>query len=290
MNSAAPYSDLNFTLEKLVQFLKKIWLAIVFIGFSSAQAGVYEDFFLALRNDNDRVVRQLLARGFDPNTLDPQKRPALVLAVTEGSIKVAQLLLASPQTDPNLLNSAGESALMMASIKGHDELARQLIARGADVNKPGWTPLHYAATGGHVQIVRLLLEHHAYVDAESPNGTTPLMMAAQYGSTAALKLLLEEGAQPEQTNERGLKALDFALLGSRPDAIALLSALVKKPAPPAPVPAPVASPQVQPAAPPLVPRPAPESKPAVQAAPQAAPPAAPPAAPKPEAPRPTGTW
>ncbi len=273
-------------MKKLVPFLKKIWLTLVFIGFSSAHAGVYEDFFVAVRNDNDRAVRQLLARGFDPNTLDPQRRPALVLAVTEASIKVAQLLLSSPQTDPNLLNSAGESALMMASIKGHDELARQLIARGGDVNKPGWTPLHYAATGGHVQIVRLLLEHHAYVDAESPNGTTPLMMAAQYGSTAALKLLLEEGAQPEQTNERGLKALDFARLGSRPDAIALLSALAKKPSAPSPVP----SPQVQPAAAPVFPRPAPESKPAVQVAPQAAPTAVPPAAPKPEAARPTGTW
>ena len=62
-----------------------------------------------------------------------------------------------------------------------------MASMGADVNKPGWTPLHYAATHGHLAIMDLLLEEHAYIDAESPNGTTPLMMAAHYGTPAAVK-------------------------------------------------------------------------------------------------------
>jgi ankyrin repeat protein len=52
-----------------------------------------------------------------------------------------------------------ESPLMMAALKGHTALARKLIARDADVNKPGWAPLHYAATGGHLEMMELLLEN-----------------------------------------------------------------------------------------------------------------------------------
>ena len=85
---------------------------------------------------------------------------------------------------------------MMAAFKGHKELVRKLIARDADVNKTGWTPLHYAATSGHLEVMLILLDEHAYIDAESPNKTTPLMMAAKYGTTEAVRLLLEAGADP----------------------------------------------------------------------------------------------
>jgi ankyrin repeat protein len=112
---------------------------------------------------------------------------------------------------------------MFAALNGHLALAKKLIDKEADVNKTGWTPLHYAATKGHLEIMRLLFEHNAFVDAESPNGTTPLMMAAQYGTGAAVKLLLDEGAQATQKNQQGLTALDFAQRASRPDAIKLLS-------------------------------------------------------------------
>ncbi|MBY0412308.1 MAG: ankyrin repeat domain-containing protein, partial [Burkholderiaceae bacterium] len=66
-------------------------------------------------------------------------------------------------------------------------------------------------------IVRLLLENYAYIDAPSPNGTTPLMMAAQYGSSAVVQLLLQEGADPGLRNQLGLSAADFALRVSRID-------------------------------------------------------------------------
>jgi ankyrin repeat protein len=77
--------------------------------------------------------------------------------------------------------------------------------------------LHYAATGGQVALIQLLLEHHAYIDAESPNGTTPLMMAAQYGTLAAVKALLQAGADPTLKNQLGLTAEDFAIQAGRQD-------------------------------------------------------------------------
>jgi ankyrin repeat protein len=204
-------------------------IGIVFYGFSSVKAGVYEDFFSAVRQDANSTVVQLLFRGFDPNTIDPKGRSALLAAIQEGSSKVANLLVSLEQVDVNALNPSDESALMLASLKGQEDMVRKLIARGADVNKTGWTPLHYAASGGHVGIMRLLFEHHAFVDPESPNGTTPLMMAAQYGNAAAVKLLLEEGAVATARNRLGLSALDFARLGKRPDSERLLAPLMAAP-------------------------------------------------------------
>jgi len=137
-----------------------------------------------------------------------------------------------PKTDFNKLNAQGESVLMLASLKGHLELAKNIIKKGGDVNKTGWTPLHYAASGGHARLISLLLENNAYIDAESPNGSTPLMMAAMYGSEGSVKLLLQEGADTKIKNQQNLSALDFAQRGKRPDAVEAIAAAIrsKKPA------------------------------------------------------------
>jgi ankyrin repeat protein len=214
-------------MKNLIQYFKKIIYLIVIAGFSSAGAGSYEDFFLAIKQDNASVILNLLQRGFDPNTVDPNGQTGLFIALREPSPKVAEALVNWPKTDVNALNSKGESALMLAALKNHQELAEKLIKKGADVNKTGWTPLHYAASNGHLAIISLLLEQHAYIDAESPNGTTPLMMAAMYGTTAAVKLLLQEGADPQLKNQQGLTALQFAQRGNRPDAVEAIAAAIR---------------------------------------------------------------
>ena len=120
---------------------------------------------------------------------------------------------------------------MMAALRGHLEAVRALIARDADVNKPGWAPLHYAATGAQPQqaiIIALLLENHAFIDAASPNGTTPLMMAVHYGTRESVQLLLQEGADPSLKNQLGLSAADFALRASRKDMADLIAQAIRQ--------------------------------------------------------------
>jgi len=169
----------------------------------------------------------LLARGFDPNTLDPKGQHALVIATQSQSTKVMQALLAAPKIKVEVRNSSDESPLMLASLNGLTSVARQLVDKGADVNKPGWAPLHYAATRGHLEIMTLLLDNHAYIDASSPNGTTPLMMAAFYGTPSAVKLLLEAGADPLLKNDQALSAIDFAHRNNRKDSADIISAFVR---------------------------------------------------------------
>lgn len=190
-----------------------------------AAAGSYEDFLRALRLDELHTLRRLQQRGFDFNTVDETGQPPLVLALREDSMLAGAFLLQQPNLDLDAVNENGENALMMAALRGHVGLLRQLIRRGAEVNKPGWTPLHYAATHASavsVEMVELLLEESAYIDAASPNDTTPLMMAARYGNRDTVKALLEAGADASLRNQQGLSALDFAVRADRSDIVELL--------------------------------------------------------------------
>ena len=211
----------------LAESVRKLCLLFFLAGTGAAYAGSFEDFFNAIRQDNAQKVSELLARGFDVNTIDPKGQTGLYLALREPSPKAAQVLIDWPKTDVNKLNAQGESILMLAALKGQLDLADRLIKKGADVNKTGWTPLHYAASGGHAALISLLLENNAYIDAESPNGSTPLMMAAMYGSEASVKVLLQEGADPKLKNQQGLTALDFAQRGKRPAAVEAIAAAIR---------------------------------------------------------------
>jgi ankyrin repeat protein len=219
-------------IKSFTSYVIKLFYVVVFAAFGVAQAGSYEDFFNAVQQDNVTKVKELLVRGFDANTTDSKGQNGLYLALMQPSPKSALVLMDWSKTDVNKLNPKGESALMLVSLKGNRELAERLIKKGADINKTGWTPLHYAASTGQVAIISLLLENSAYIDAESPNGTTPLMMAAMYGTPAAVSFLLQEGADPGLKNQQGLTALDFAQRGNRPDAVNAIAAAIRSKRPP----------------------------------------------------------
>jgi ankyrin repeat protein len=199
----------------LIKHFKLFLYSLVISGVFSANAGSFDDFFIAIRNDNVSNLNELLGRGFDPNTRNEKGQPGLVIAMQEHSLKAARALLALPATEVDALNQSGESALMMAALKGDLDGMQLLLTRGAKVNQPGWAALHYAATGPETKAVQLLLDKGAAIDAASPNGSTPLMMAAQYGSEDSVKLLLARGASLKRRNDLNLSAVDFARRAGR---------------------------------------------------------------------------
>lgn len=214
---------------QFMYFLRILFLSIVFIGYSSSIAGVFEDYWAAVRKDNPDKVLQLLLAGFDPNTVDDKGNTALILSLSEGGLKVADVMLSLDQVEVNRVNRAGESALMVASRRGHEDMVRKLIAREATVNMTGWTPLHHAAAGGQVKIMQILLQQRANFNAPAPNGNTPLMMAAGFGSAEAVKLLLDEGAVATTKNRLGVDALGMARLHAKTEAIRILTPLTPRP-------------------------------------------------------------
>lgn len=214
------------TMNLMFNFKNIIYL-IVLYAYSVCSAGSYDDFFTAIKRDDAGAVITLLNRGFDANTLSPIGEHGLLLATREPSLKVVEVLINWPGTKIETRSRQDESPLMLAALKGLTDVCQQLISKGAHVNKPGWTPLHYAATHGHLAVIDLLLENHAYIDAESPNGSTPLMMAASYGTPEAVKLLLASGADPLVKNERGLTAIDFAQRAERRDSAEIIAGFVR---------------------------------------------------------------
>ncbi len=213
------------------KILKNIVLYVFLSNLAFSWAGSYEDFFQATQRDQVQVVSNLLSRGFDPNTVNVNAEPAIFDAWDHGALKVLESLIRHPNTKLNVKNSHGESLLMLVCLKGNLKFSQLLIERQADINHPGWTPLHYAATNGNTKIVKMLLDESAYIDAESPNGTTPLMMAARYGSPEAVQLLIKEGADIHLKNQLGLSALNFAKDGGRPDSIKFIEAALAQSAP-----------------------------------------------------------
>ena len=211
---------------------RRTWLGWVLASCAaSVHAGSYEDFFTAIRRDNAGSIQRLLERGFDPNTRNENGQTGLLMALQLDSMRAFSTLLAARNLNVEIRNAKDESPLMLAAIKGRLDAVRDLVARDADVNKTGWTPLHYAASGTQpeqVEIIAFLLEHHAYIDAASPNGTTPLMMAAQYGTDASAQMLLSEGADPALKNQLGLTAVDFALRAEREELARTIAARMRK--------------------------------------------------------------
>lgn len=197
---------------------------------AAQRTGSYDRFQSAILRDNVSPLLGLMLAGFDINAPSPELQPPLVLALQRESWQVARFLIEQPELDIEARNPAGENALLLAAIKGQRELVALLLKRNAQVNKPGWTALHYAATHDGPDapaIARLLLERYAYIDAASPNGSTPLMLAAQYGHRDVVTLLLEEGADPSLRNQLGLGAIEFALRADRGDVAEQIAAAIR---------------------------------------------------------------
>jgi ankyrin repeat protein len=160
------------------------------------------------------LSRMLLARGADPALREAEGTRALDWAAQNGHLDVVECLLAHR---PELLDMPGldeRTALMAAAARGHVELLRRLLARGADPSlrkKEGTRALDWAAQEGHQEVVSVLLaQQPELLDAPGHGGRTALMAAAANGRVRLTLRLLECGADPRQRKEEGTRALDWA--------------------------------------------------------------------------------
>jgi ankyrin repeat protein len=102
--------------------------------------------------------------------------------------------------------SAGDEVLVRALLERgapveplHIDAAGELTLGVAESN----SPLQLAAEHGYVQIVRLILEHKPWVDHRCCDSPTALGYAASGGHLAVVRLLLKAGADPSIRSESG---------------------------------------------------------------------------------------
>ncbi len=151
---------------------------------------------------------------------------ALHFAAQVGDAASAALLAdhGAPLDEPA---ADGNTPLVLATFSGHGEVARLLLARGADANAAGagYTALHAAALRGDVETTQALLAKGADPNVRltkgSPvrrfasqwalprtfTGATPLLVAAAYREAAVARVLVAAGAQPNLAIESGLTPL-----------------------------------------------------------------------------------
>jgi len=130
-------------------------------------------------------VRDLLARGADPNARDAEGRPPLVSAILGNSVALVGLLLES-KADANATDERGWTPLHFAADEVLPQMASLLVAKGADPNvrdDEGNTPLHRAvfSARGRDEVVRLLHKHGARDDVKNKAGETPRSLAERLG-------------------------------------------------------------------------------------------------------------
>lgn len=214
-----------FILQRLTSLFLASLLATALFMPSMASAGSYDDYFDAVKLDAPYQFQQLMQRGLGPNLIEPEHGyTPLMLAIKTGSQKIIALLLETPDVDMEAKAFNGDTAIMLASFYGDLPLVKTLLDRDVQINRPGWTALHYAAINGNSSIVKLLLDASAYIDAESAEGQmTPIMLAAMRGRTSVVRLLKEEGADLSLKNADGMTALDLARRYNRTDIVDLLS-------------------------------------------------------------------
>ncbi len=126
--------------------------------------------------------------------------------------------------DVNAAEGDGFTALHWAAKLGSEEIARVLIAAGADVKATtrigNHTPLHIAAAAGQAGVAEALLAGGAPVSAVTATGARPIHFAAGAGDAETLAALLAAGADPGATEEQwGLTPLMFAAVRDRVEVI-----------------------------------------------------------------------
>ena len=169
-----------------------------------------------------KIVRLLLEHGADVTARDDDHSTPLHFAAEYGRVEVVHMLLehaANPGADDddrktaflvvleyvNARDAEGKSPLHLASQGSNHEsqnvnlcnVVRLLLEHGADVNALSngrSTPLHIAARRGRIEVVRVLLEHGANTGGKDDNGRTALQVASYLGYDEVMKLLSEHRA------------------------------------------------------------------------------------------------
>ena len=169
-------------------------------------AGVQPDIYEAASIGRTDLVARVL--NDDPKLLDshsPEGFTALALAAHFGHLETLKYLISRGGNVSAVSVHAMQVTPLHAALFGRRvEAARVLIEAGADVTpkrggtggpRAGWTALHYCAGLGFAELIELLMERGADVNAVDDEGKTPLEVAIDSDQKEIASLLISRGAR-----------------------------------------------------------------------------------------------
>lgn len=199
----------------------RILTLLLAIAAGPAGAGVYDEIIQAANMNETGKVVDLLRRGMDVNTTDPQGMTLLMIAARNNNIELARFLLDN-RANAQRRNPFGDTALMIAALQGHAGFVQLLLERKTETNHAGWNALHYAAFEGRGEIIAMLLAAGAQINLKAPNGQTALMLAAKRGHLEAVRVLVGMQADLMVADTVEGTALDMAKKAGHTDIATLL--------------------------------------------------------------------
>ena len=187
-------------------------------GINAIDVHVYAPLHYAVQNNQKQAVELLVNSGADVNATTWLGQTPLHIAVNRGYRDIADLLI-NKGANINIKNNEGQTPLDIAVMEGRMPIVKTLIANGAEISSifvaafigdfskvKGFlekgidvnakdtrkrTALQYAAEEGHNQIVELLLEHDAEINA---GNRTAAELAMNNGHIEIVELLMSKGA------------------------------------------------------------------------------------------------
>lgn len=183
-----------------------------------------------------------------PKTFCPpprlQKCAPFVLAAQQGNLNVVKYFLQIAGKIFDINHSATiisvttkkkvhcSTALWAASTGGHLDVVKVLVENGASVNQPTLTqstPLRGASFHGHMEVMDYLLASGADINMPNCIGQSPLCIAAMRGKLPAVKYLIEKGADLKQTTINGYTVMHLSAAKGRLDVVNYLLGIGRSP-------------------------------------------------------------
>ena len=149
---------------------------------------------VATANGHNDTVKYLIEHGADVNHKNSWGVDSLRIAIEERNDDIAKYMIDNCDVDK-------EDALILAVTNGRLKLVKHLIEeKKIDVNTSGKYPpcnslIHSAILGKNKDVAKYLVKHGANVNKENGNGDTPLSLAYIFlEDEGTIKYLIEHGA------------------------------------------------------------------------------------------------
>eukprot|EP01122_Echinamoeba_exundans_P013977 TRINITY_DN6229_c0_g1_i1.p1 TRINITY_DN6229_c0_g1~~TRINITY_DN6229_c0_g1_i1.p1 ORF type:complete len:781 (-),score=153.69 TRINITY_DN6229_c0_g1_i1:97-2439(-) len=169
---------------------------------------------IAASKGNDAIVDLLLSKGASINATTIANQTPLLMAACNGHIAVVRRLISANADTKIRVASSHESALIYAVQNGHNTIAKELITYDAELltlaTVSGATPLHVAVQVDRKDMVELLLDAGANVNAKKGDGDSPLHIACLLNRVGLISYLIERGANLSAKNNYGATVLHSA--------------------------------------------------------------------------------
>ncbi len=179
----------------------------------------------AVQTDHARLLTLSVRAGADVNAPLAHGIAALQLATQRGNAATVAALLRHGAVPDTNGGPHGFTPLLMAVQNNRPDIAVQLLAAGAQVDRAGAKglfPLMLAAMYDHVEMAEILLQHHANPALTDPGAGTALHAAVHNSNVPMAALLLSYGANPNAPAANGVTPRHLAEEQRREEILALM--------------------------------------------------------------------